>query len=147
MVVNKTEAAKIQLDAAIEHFFIDDHVCTVTLAGAADDILDDLMEASGEQGVFNFLHGWYENRTEQKVKKSTFSREMVNQARNWLKHSRDDHDTECEITKRDSLLMLMRAIGSYRRLMQKETKQTLRFDKWYQSNQSEVDELIGFKGE
>lgn len=144
MVVTKLEAARIQLDASIEHFFNDEHVCAITLAGAAEDILDGLIEASGKQGSFKFLKQWYEERTNQKLKNHEFSREVANIARNWLKHSKDDPETELEITKLESLIMLMRAIGIYKRMGNADTEQTQKFHTWYKNSQEEISELSGY---
>jgi len=59
MIVSKLDAARVQLDRAVECFFNDDHICAVTLGGAAEDILAGLLMASGEQSPFQFLHDWY----------------------------------------------------------------------------------------
>lgn len=69
MVISKFDAAQMQLDAAIDHFFQSDHVCAVTLAGAAEEIFAGLLKAAGEQSAFEFLHDWYQKITTKQSQK------------------------------------------------------------------------------
>lgn len=87
MTISKLDAAQIQLDSAIDHFFQGDHVCAVTLAGAAEDIFSGLLQASGQQTPFEILHDWYQNQYNTTISKKDFSRQMLNLGRNWLKHA------------------------------------------------------------
>jgi hypothetical protein len=98
MVISKLDAARIQLDAAIDHFFQNVHVFAVTLAGAAEDIFAGLLNAAGQQSAFEFLHDWYQKTYGKKVSETEFSREIANLGRNWLKHANDDADTEFDIS-------------------------------------------------
>jgi len=73
MVISKLDAARIQLDAAIEHFFQGDHVCAVTLAGAAEDIFAGLFKVKGNQSPFEFLHDWHQQTYSVTVSTRDFS--------------------------------------------------------------------------
>ena len=98
MIISKLEAAKIQLDAAIDHFFNNDHVCSLTLAGAAEDILAWLLKADHEQSPFEFLYDWYQREYNVTYSKRHFSRQIANLPRNWLKHAEEDLETQFEIS-------------------------------------------------
>ena len=145
MIISKLDAARIQLDAAIKLFFEGDQVCAVTLAGAAEDIFAGLLNATGEQSPFEFLHGWYQSTYDKKVSKNKFSREMLNLGRNWLKHSTEDANTEFDIAERDSIMVLMRAIPCYFKLTKSYTENMDDFRKYFRDNIAEIEKafLIG----
>ena len=142
MVVSKLDAARVQIDCAIEHFFNNNHICAVTLAGAAEDILGGLLQASGEQSSFEFLHAWYQETYETTVPRKDFSRQMVNAARNWLKHAEEDAESKYDILEQDSILMLMRAMPCYYKLTKSHTKQMDRFFQYVRVNLEKINALF-----
>lgn len=142
MKISKLDAAQIQLDAAIVHFFDNEHVPSVTLAGAAEDLLSGLLKAAGKQTAFEFLHKWYEETYETKVPTKTFSHQIANSARNWLKHANDDSDTCTTISEQDSIMMLMRALPCYFKLTQKHTAQMDRFFNYIRNNISDINKMF-----
>lgn len=141
MVYSKLDAARVQLDRAIECFFNDDHICAVTLGGAAEDILAGLLEASGEQSPFQFLHDHYQQTCDTEITKFDFSRQIANPARNWLKHAKEDPEIKFDITEKDSILMLMRAVPCYKKLTSKSTEQMNRFSQYVQTKIGQSDWL------
>lgn len=142
MSISKLDAARIQLDAAIDHFFQGDHVCTVTLAGAAEDIFAGLLKASGQQSAFEFLYDWYEEKHDKHISKRDFSRQIANRGRNWLKHANDDAHTKLDISKQDSLLMLTRALPCYHKLTRKHTQKMKKYFQYLNDNINEIDKLF-----
>ena len=142
MVISKLDAARIQLDSAIDHFFQGDHVCAVTLAGAAEDIFAGLLNAAGQQSAFEFLHDWYQKTYNKTVSKGDFSQQIANLGRNWLKHANDDTHTKFDITERDSIMMLMRALPCYHKLTKSHTEKMERFFQYLKANISEINKLF-----
>jgi hypothetical protein len=142
MELSKLDAARIQLESAIESYFKKDHVCAVTLAGAAEDILAGLLKASGEKSPFEFLHNWYQETYETTVTKSDFSRQIANPTRNWLKHADEDADTKLDITEQDSILMLMRALPCYYKLTKSHTEKMSKFHHYVQRNIAQINKMF-----
>ena len=142
MIISKLDAAQIQLDSAIDHFFQGDHVCAVTLAGAAEDIFAGLLNEEDLESAFQFLYNWYQKTYNKTVSKSYFSQQILNLVRNWLKHSDADTHTQIDITERDSIMMLMRALPCYFKLANSHTEKMKRFYKYVKDNQKEIDKLF-----
>jgi len=147
MVITKLDAARIQLNAAIEHFFAGEHVPAITLAGAAEDILSGLLKAEGKQSAFEFLHEWYQETYNTTISKSDFSRRIANLGRNWLKHANGDADTELEISNLESIQMLMRAMPSYYSLTKSQTGKMKKFHRYVVANKEKLDELFSYNGQ
>ena len=144
VIVSKFDAARIQLDQAIECFFAGNHICAITLAGAAEDILNALIESTGrgDVGAFTFLHEFYQRKTGTQVPAKIFSREIANPVRNWLKHGKDDADTSCEIGERDSVFMFMRAVPAYTQLTNHRTVNMQKFFDYYENNKTQIESLF-----
>jgi len=140
--ITKLEAARIQLDGAIQHFFNDEHVCCVTLAGAAEDILGSLLKIKGNESAFEFLHEWYQKEYTVEVTKRDFSREIANPDRNWLKHADEDANTELDITNKNSIMMLMRAVPCYHNLAGEHSEEMKKFHKYITTNYDEINRLM-----
>jgi len=142
MIITKLDAAQIQLDAAIDHFFHGNHVCAVTLAGAAEDIFAGLLKVSGQQTPFEFLHDWYQSNYATTISRSDFSRQIANLGRNWLKHANNDAQTNFDITERDSIMMLMRALPCYHKLTTNHTEKMEQFFQYVKTNIAEINKLF-----
>lgn len=142
MIISKLDAARMQLDAAIDHFFSNDHVCSITLAGAAEDILAGLLQVNGEQSPFEFLHDWYQREYNVTYSKTDFSHQIANLPRNWLKHAKKDPETQLNISKKDSILMLMRAVPCYYKLSNGHTEKMEIFYQYVNSNIKEFDKMF-----
>lgn len=142
MILAKLDAARIQLDAAIDHFFNNDHVCSITLAGAAEAIMSGLLQANNEQSPFEFLHDWYQREYSVNYSTRDFSRQIANLPRNWLKHAQEDAETQLNISKQDSILMLMRAVPCYYKLGNGHTEKMEIFYQYVNSNIEELNKLF-----
>lgn len=84
--ITKTDAARRQLKFAIRSLLAGDDIIVVhTLTGASHQVLENLLQHAGKQGLINqnvFVHS---------KRRDEFSN-RVNKARNFLKHA--DHDPE-----------------------------------------------------
>jgi len=111
----KIEAAIKQLENAISAFYSQDHISTITLAGASVSILDELCKREG-----------YPSSAEE-FAKSTFAAEIIqgtdkdriaflNKARNCLKHADRENEDTFEITNMDGFLFIARAIYNLEQL-------------------------------
>lgn len=142
VTISKLEAARVQLDRAIQLFFEGDHVCTVTLAGAAEDILGSLLKNRGEQSPFEFLHKWYKTEYSTEVTKRYFSREIANLSRNWLKHANEDPESELQVSSADSIMLLMRSVPCYHKLTGEHTNEMDRFYNYVKKNGELINDLM-----
>ena len=142
MIISKLDAAKIQLDSAIDHYFRGNHVCAVTLAGAAEDIFAGLLKASGQQTPFEFLHDWYQNNYNTSISKNDFSRRIANLGRNWLKHAEEDADTKFDITEGDSIMMLIRALPCYHKLTKSHSEKMEEFFQYFKTDIARISKLF-----
>lgn len=142
MVITKIDAARIQIDAAIEHFFKGEYVPAITLAGAAEDILAGLLRAKGQQSAFEFLHEWYQKTYGVLISKQEFSRQFANLGRNWLKHASEDADTTFEVSNQECIQMLMRALPSYYKLTKSHTASMSKLFHFIEENMKKFEELF-----
>ncbi len=141
MVVNKIEAARVLLDAAIEHFFNDNHVCAVTLAGAAEDLMKGISRYENNIDTFDFLYKDLVKRTKAQLSKKEFGQQLY-RARNWLKHYDIDPDKTFDVVARDSLMMIMAVIPMYRGNTNNDTDQMLRFKKYRDDNPDAIEKAF-----
>lgn len=132
---SKKKVAEHQLDRAIR-LLLDDHdaISAVTLAGAAEEILGKLVEASGEKSSIGsfiddcLLIGRVAHGEEWKPK--VFA-EMANHTRNSLKHLVDGSDV-CVIEEA-ACEMIDRAVQNLWKLDGIESEHVRRYEVWRQS--------------
>lgn len=111
--VSKLEAATIQLDRAISLFFEDDWLCSLTLAGAAEEILGKLSAREGNDVAVNFIANYHANDDGGEFFAGMDARQIVNALnapRNAAKHANDPNETTVQVSMIDALQMLMRAV-------------------------------------
>lgn len=116
MKYSPTEVATVQLDKAIALFLSGEHLCALTLAGAAEEILGRLTKASGNG---NALESIAADMVPQLALEGVFVNakqvyDHLNHARNGAKHLLPA--PVIEVDWPDSLLMLMRAVPMAREL-------------------------------
>ena len=139
MIISKLDAARIQLDQAIELFFNENHVCAVTLAGAATEIMETFIKP---QNSADFLLAWYQKTSKQQMPMNIFKKDILNAPFNWLKHSDRDPNSQLDIGIEFSLFMLMRALACYQKLVNEPTLAMKNFWKYVQDNKDHLDELF-----
>jgi len=113
MQISKFEAAVRQLDVAIRLFLEGDYISSLTLAGAAEDILGALSQRAGKPVAVEQIATYHRKDTDQAIsdeasKKVIFS--VLNRGRNQAKHANDPNETHCDDDMIWPLQMIMRAI-------------------------------------
>jgi len=141
VIVSKLDAARIQLDRAIQCFFDGDHVSTITLGEAAKEILDTLLEINGKQSSTQFLLAYYQENIASQTTIREFKKEL-NTVKNWLKHADKDPNTQCEIEKRDGIFTLMQTIPCYQKYAHQCTVEMERFHQYHSEHKDEIDAIF-----
>ncbi len=117
--LHKTDIAILQLKKAIELFVVEDFVCSLTLAGAAEEILGGLSRAKGMKTVteesvdyMNVLFRHLDHaEIESKERKSIYNK--WNFAKNKVKHhDKNDDDVLMFNTCDEAYWMIKRAIAN-----------------------------------
>src|SRR3990172_639968 len=114
MLLTKLDAAKIQLEAAIElHLDKASYIPAITLAGAAEEILGKVLP-SGQQTAKQELSQALLTEYQLTISKKELSDRYLNKTRNELKHFGDSNVTQIDIEPEiESLGMLARALANY----------------------------------
>ena len=113
MQMTKLEAAKQQLTTAIQLFFSGDYLSSLTLAGAAEEILGKLSKRAGKPVAVDEItryHGDDLDRTIPEGQRKTVVLGVLNRARNQAKHANDPEDTHVVFDHTEPLQMIMRAL-------------------------------------
>lgn len=131
-VLQRVEAATQQLDAAVAHFFACEHVACITLAGAAETVLGDLLVHKQHHNSFRSLH---ENRSgPMRASKRQFA-DQLQACYNWLRHADRQPAMRCEVTAHESLNWLMRGLASHRKLVPgQQTAPMQKFHEYWLAN-------------
>jgi hypothetical protein len=113
MTLTKLEVATRQLDAAIRLFLEGDHLSSLTLAGAAEEILGRLSEREGlpvatEEIVAHHFGDTDLALTDKERRKVLL--EVMNGARKAAKHANDTSETHFVVEQTFPLQMIMRAM-------------------------------------
>lgn len=114
MRLAKFDAAKIQLEAAIElHFDKASFIPAITLAGAAEEILGNTLP-SGQQTAKQELSQALLTKYQLTITEKELNDQYLNKTRNLLKHFGDRSVTHIDIEpETESLGMLARALTNY----------------------------------
>jgi hypothetical protein len=110
--LHKTEIAKRQIEVASELFFSGgDFLAVVTLAGAAEEILSNLIKRQGQPAMIDRLVALDKRLTGGRDFAAVVKE--VNAVRNALKHARDRDEDEIDIEPGEAIAMLSRAVVNY----------------------------------
>jgi hypothetical protein len=113
MTLTKLEVAVRQLDLAICLFLEGDHLSSLTLAGAAEEILGRLSERAGLTvamvGIIAYHFGDTDPALTEKDRRNALL-EVLNGARNAAKHANDPSETHFVVEQAFPLQMIMRAM-------------------------------------
>ena len=127
MRLRKLEAAVSQLDQAIRLFLEGDHLSSLTLAGAAEEILGRLSERAGLPVAAEQVAAYHIDNTDPalpgKARKKVLFK-VMNRARNEAKHANQE-ETHIAIEQDFPLQMIMRAMPMARRLGAPPSRETL----------------------
>ena len=115
MKLHKIEIARRQIEVAAELFFAEgDFLAVVTLAGAAEEILGNLIKRAGESAMIDRLVCLDKRLTG--GRSFAVVNKEVNGIRNALKHANDPAEDEIEVDAGEAISMLSRAVANYARL-------------------------------
>ena len=113
MIISKLDAAMHQLNLAIKLFIAGDFLGSLTLAGAAEDILGGLCKAAGKPVSADSIADYHEKDVDPSVpteKRRGVVLAVLNRARNAAKHASRADENTIDIDQIHPLQMLMRAI-------------------------------------
>lgn len=141
MILRKTEIAKQQIDAAINHFLNgNDFVSALTLAGAGEEITGALLARNGGKHVLNKLYNWYQDNTGTQIGFAKFSMQ-TNLARNTLKHANSPAEDEVEIQSWEAVQMIMRAMTNYKELVGEPSETMKAMANWIEKNKGKYENM------
>lgn len=113
MQITKLDAAMRQLDVAARLFLEGDYLSSLTLAGAAEDMLGKEMERRGQANAMAGIAAFHRGDTDPALTDAQHKRvidDVANRARNSAKHFGDPKEATVEVELIHPLQMLMRAI-------------------------------------
>lgn len=119
MTLTKLEVASRQLDAAIRLFLEGDHLASLTLAGAAEEILGRLCERAGKPVAIEQIIAFHWEDTDPALPDAERRKiliEILNRARNAAKHANDPDEIDFSVESDFPLQMIMRAMPMARLL-------------------------------
>src|ERR1039457_5369647 len=133
-VMTRTQATAQQLDAAVGHFFAREYAACITLAGAAERVLADVLTSRERKSSFSFLKDMRQ-KLFGPIDERTFGK-TLNASYNGLHHADDDPLVKCEITSFEALQWLARGIASFRMTALEDFTTTMeRFHVYYTENE------------
>ncbi len=110
----KNDLARIQLEEAIRHYFKGSYVCSVTLAGASEEITRHILERAGKEPSIDSLKQWlHENKPESESLNDFYKN--ANATRNGLKHFTDPAETNVYVGEEEAHFWIMRGLMNYSR--------------------------------
>ena len=119
MTLTKLEVATRQLDVAIRLFLEGDYLSSLTLAGAAEEILGRLSEKAGLPVAVDQIAKFHWDDMDASLQESERKRillRVLNGPRNSAKHANDPEEAEFDVDPDFSLQMIMRAMPMARSL-------------------------------
>lgn len=153
MTLTKLEVASRQLDAAIQLFLEGDNLSSLTLAGAAEEILGRLCERAGKPVAVEQIIAFHWRDTDPALSDAERRRillEVLNRARNAAKHANDPDETHFSVERDFPLQMIMRAMPMARVLGAPPAREAamVRWIKEHpEATAGGIDEQPGAKGE
>lgn len=119
MTLTKLEAASRQLDVAMRIFLEGDYLSSLTLAGAAEEILGQLCRRAGKTVSADAVAAYHFSETDPTLtdkerKKVLF--DLMNRPRNEAKHANDPAEPHVVVERDFPLQMIMRAMPMARNL-------------------------------
>ncbi|OUM00097.1 hypothetical protein [Variovorax sp. JS1663] len=119
MKITKLEVAVWQLDAAIKLFLEGDYLSSLTLAGAAEEILGSLCKRAGKPVAVEQIAEFHWDDTDQALtdkERKTVLLRVLNRGRNEAKHANNPDETDFTVEQVYPLQMIMRAMPMARSL-------------------------------
>jgi hypothetical protein len=111
--LTKLQVAVHQLGVAIQLFLKEDYLSSLTLAGAAEEILGKLSERAGQPVAIEEIIRFHWNDTDPALpdnERRKILLGVLNKARNAVKHANDPNEGDHEVEQLYPLQMIMRAM-------------------------------------
>ena len=130
--MNKKSIALHQLNRAIKLFINEkDYICSITLSGAAEEILGRLVEHNGEISAVNELADSLEKITEENISKKEIRDKHLNNVRNSIKHFSNPLDKNVITNwEQQAIQLIARCCSNIVKLNIIQSEQVTRFIKW-----------------
>lgn len=140
MNLTKLELAEIQINKAIDLFVNEaDYVCALTLAGAAEEMLGNILHQNGEDNILAELLPWFKENHDPDVTFAKLAR-GANETRDELKHGHNNPDPGFKVDVSQAICgqMLMRAIVNYKNIAPEPPEKMIAFYHWVNERQDEI---------
>lgn len=133
--MTKRDAASEQIDQAIRSFFDDRLATAVTLAGAAEGVLPE--PANPGVALFHLMREKGALRPGPPQWSEKEVADLLNKARNWLKHQDADR-SEVHLKEEHAVTMILRAHTKFTSAFGADaaTETMLQFEAWFRQNYS-----------
>lgn len=137
--MKKSELAKLQIEKAIDLFYENNFPCSITLAGAAEEMLGNILRKNGEENILGELLPWFNERYNTEMSFSELAK-GANEIRDELKHghSYPDINHEVEVSLAYCTQMLQRAYVNYSRAVGIPTEKMALFGRYVTENEKEL---------
>ena len=140
MQITKLEVALHQLNVAIRLFLEGDYLSSLTLAGAAEEILGRLSERAGTAIAIEYIIDFYYPDTDttltEKERRKVIC-DLLNKGRNQVKHANDPNETHFDVEQIWPLQMIMRAMPMAKNLGA-QPKEEIRMLSWIRTHHPEA---------
>lgn len=103
----KVDVAQLQLDAAIKAYFNGDFIITITLAGASNGILGEMVKRQGLQTAVEKIAAI--DNFSNYIKDLRARIGILNKIRNNIKHASDQAEDELEISEYDPFFEIIKS--------------------------------------
>ena len=133
MRITKLDAAIHQLNVAIRLFLGGDYLASLTLAGAAEEILGRLCERAGKPVAVEFVVNYHLEDTDPALPdkdRKRIIRDVLNSGRNQAKHANDPNETHFDVERIYPLQMIMRAVPMCKDLGVKQSAEVRQITDW-----------------
>lgn len=133
MTMTKLDAAVHQLIVAMRLFFDGDYLSSLTLAGAAEEILGKLSMRAGLPVAVDEITRYHGDDIDTSIpedQRKTVLLRILNRGRNQVKHANDPDETHVEIDHTEALQMIMRALPMAQNLNSSMADYKEKLDAW-----------------
>jgi hypothetical protein len=140
MKLSKSELARIEIEKAIDLFILEkDYVCSLTLAGAAEEMLGNILNKNGNENILAELLPWFKEKHDPNITYRKLAK-GANETRDELKHGHENPDPayEVEVSEPLAAQMLMRALVNYKNMEIKPTQKMNEFYGWVKEREDEI---------
>ncbi len=141
--LHKLDAAKSQLDTAIDLFFSKGDPCSIiTLAAASEEILGNYVDGewvkNNENNMFCLMYKQTIERGLEFKNKTEFSQKFINVTKNALKHANNCEEKYISVNGDEVVTRILLSLVNYQIGSGKEfTEKMDRFENWVRENKSE----------